>query len=574
MICSKVRLSIFTALLLCCTPAFAQWDAPSNYYSNATGTGATLKSQLTAAMSAGHIQRTYGDFRFASAIIDQDPANSSRILLVYNGVSNSGVWDSAATWNREHVWPQARQPGSASNGVRGNLGDPHALRPSNVRVNSDRANMPFGFGDTTGTFRDLGTYWFTGDACRGDIARSLFYSDTRWTSLGLSLVNGFPSGNQMGDLASLIEWHYLDPPDEFERRRNHTIFSSQFNPQYFTSNRNAYVDRPEFVWSIYKDQMNDSTITVAGGTSSADGSSMLEIDFGTVIVGTPVSPSQSITLNKSGDDGTYYLVESVGDATSDLEGFSNAFPMNVDDSQMNFVDSRSINVSLSFDQSAAGIYDGMILVDNLDITTGRGVGYGAQDGNDLVDMTITVLDHANASFASGTDMNSMTIDLGEVSLGEPITPVDVSIFNLASQAGAPLTARMDLISVNSLPQNSFLAFSGSLFEDLPADESVDLSIEGTPVSLGSGTTQFQIRVSDEDIPGAQTQNLQLIVNFDVVDALILGDVDMNGVVDFLDIPAFIDVLITGAFLDEADCNQDDAVDFLDIPAFIAILTDQ
>ena len=216
----------------------------------------------------------------------------------------------------------------------------------------------------------------------------------------------------------------------------------------------------------------------------------------------------------------------------------------------------------------------MILVDNLDITTGRGVGYGAQDGNDLVDMTITVLDHANASFASGTDMNSMTIDLGEVSLGEPITPVDVSIFNLASQAGAPLTARMDLISVNSLPQNSFLAFSGSLFEDLPADESVDLSIEGTPVSLGSGTTQFQIRVSDEDIPGAQTQNLQLIVNYDVVDALILGDVDMNGVVDFLDIPAFIDVLITGPFLDEADCNQDDVVDFLDIPAFIAILTDQ
>ena len=49
---------------------------------------------------------------------------------------------------------------------------------------------------------------------------------------------------------------------------------------------------------------------------------------------------------------------------------------------------------------------------------------------------------------------------------------------------------------------------------------------------------------------------------------------MNGVVDFLDIPAFIDVLITGPFLDEADCNQDDVVDFLDIPAFIAILTDQ
>ena len=563
-ICGNVRFGIFTTLLLCCTPALAQWDAPSDYYSNATGSGATLKDQLTAAMSAGHIERRYGDFRFSAPIHDQDPSTGSGIVLVYNGMLNRGVWDSGATWNREHVWPQSRQPGSASNSTRGNLGDPHALRPATPGVNSSRSNLPFGFEILTGVFGRFGTFWFPGDMCRGDIARSLFYSDTRWTSLGLSLVNGIPSGNQMGDLASIIEWHYLDPPDEFERRRNHTIFSSQFNPDYYTNNRNAYVDRPEFVWSIYVDQMNDSTITVAGGTSNSDGSSFLEIDYGSVIVGTTVSTSQSITLNKAGDDGTYYLVESVGNALSDVEGPNNAF-------RMNGADSRPVNLSLLYDQATAGIYDGMIMVDNLDITTQGGAGAGANDGNDLVDLTLKVVEHSNASFDSGTDLNVLTVDLGEVSVDEPIAPIEFSISNLASQAGAQLTAGLDLISVDSDPQNSFLTFSGSLFENLPADESIDLSIEGTPADLGAGSAEFVLHVSDEQIPGAEPQDLQLIVSYDVVANFLHGDVDMNGVVDFSDIAPFIGILQSGTFLEEADCNQDGVVTFADIPAFIGIL---
>ncbi len=562
---SKLRFSIFTALFLSCTTAFAQWDPPSNYYSNATGSGATLKSQLTSAMSAGHIQRTYGDFRFSAAVHDQDPANSSRIILAYSGLANTSAWDSAATWNREHVWPQSRQPGSVNNGSQGNLGDPHALRPCNTQVNSNRGSMPFGFGNTTGSFRDLGIYWFVGDMCRGDIARSLFYSDTRWTNLGISLVNGNPSGNQMGDLAALIEWHYLDPPDEFERRRNHVIYSSQLNPQYFTRNRNAYIDNPEFVWSVYVDQMNDSTITVAGGSSTASGTSSLQIDFGAAIVGTNVSTNQSITLNKAGNDGTYFSVEPLGDALSDVEGKNNAF-------KMNGPDSRMINVSLAYDQQTAGNYDGAIMFDNLDITTQGGIGNGANDGNDFVTLALKVVDHANASFDSAADLDVLTVDLGDISIGEPITPVDFSMFNLASQSGAALTAKMDLLGANTMPQSSFLTLSSSVFQDLAADDFIDLSIEGTPTQLGAGSTQFAFALTDEDIPGKELQFLQLIVNYDVVDGFLLGDVNMDGVVDFLDIGPFIALLANNTFLDEADCNRDGQVNFLDIAAFISILS--
>lgn len=569
---SKLRFGIFSILLLCCSTASGQWDSPANYYSNATGSGATLKAQLTTAMSTGHLQRTYGDFRFSAAITDQDPANSSRIILTYSGLSNTSAWDSAATWNREHVWPQSRQPGSVSNGSQGNLGDPHALRPCNTQVNSNRGSMPFGFGDITGRFRDLGIYWFVGDMCRGDIARSLFYSDTRWTNLGISLVNGNPSGNQMGDLASLIEWHYLDPPDEFERRRNHTIFSSQYNPRYYTNNRNAYIDNPEFVWSVYVDQMNDSTITLADGFSSANGTSSLQIDFGSVIVGTNVSTSQSVTLNKTGKAGTYFSVELLGDALSDDEGRNNTFKILSDEEADNGPDSRLINVSLAYDPQTAGSYDGAVMFDNLDITTGGGIGNGAGDGNDFVTLAINVLDHSNASFDNAVDLDVLTVDLGEVTLNEPITPIDFSIFNLASQAGADLTAKLSLLGASTVPQSSFLTFSGGTFVDLAADDFSDFSIGGTPEQMGAGSTQFAFVVSDEDIPGADLQFLQLVVNYEVVDRFLLGDVNMDGAVNFLDINPFIGFLTSGTFNDEADCNGDGVVNFLDIAPFIGILS--
>ena len=54
--------------------------------------------------------------------------------------------------------------------------------------------------------------------------------------------------------------------------------------------------------------------------------------------------------------------------------------------------------------------------------------------------------------------------------------------------------------------------------------------------------------------------------------ILLGDVDLSGVVDFLDISAFIAVLSSGTFQAEADCDQSGAVDFLDISAFVEILS--
>ena len=52
---------------------------------------------------------------------------------------------------------------------------------------------------------------------------------------------------------------------------------------------------------------------------------------------------------------------------------------------------------------------------------------------------------------------------------------------------------------------------------------------------------------------------------------LLGDVDQSGAIDFSDIPAFIAILQSGGFSEEADVNQDNSVDFSDIPPFIVAL---
>ena len=56
-------------------------------------------------------------------------------------------------------------------------------------------------------------------------------------------------------------------------------------------------------------------------------------------------------------------------------------------------------------------------------------------------------------------------------------------------------------------------------------------------------------------------------------ALLLGDVNRSGTVDFLDIAPFIALLSSGGFQIEADIDENESVDFLDIAPFIAILSE-
>ena len=53
---------------------------------------------------------------------------------------------------------------------------------------------------------------------------------------------------------------------------------------------------------------------------------------------------------------------------------------------------------------------------------------------------------------------------------------------------------------------------------------------------------------------------------------LLGDVNVDGKVDYLDIAPFIGLLAAGTFQAEADVNESGEVNFLDISPFIGILS--
>ena len=184
----------------------------------------------------------------------------------------------------------------------------------------------------------------------------MFYAVTRYPTFNgnsLSLVNGQPATYQMGDLNSLLHWNYTDTPDAFELRRNQAVYSSTLNPTYYQGNRNAFIDHPEYVWSVFVDQANDTSITT----------STHSVDLGRVIVGASLG-TQSVTINKSGVDGTYYEVRTDGSATSTVSGRYNAFAMDTPGSKVT-------TIGLNASTSTAGLKSGTVTVDNLDITTAR-----------------------------------------------------------------------------------------------------------------------------------------------------------------------------------------------------------
>ena len=57
-----------------------------------------------------------------------------------------------------------------------------------------------------------------------------------------------------------------------------------------------------------------------------------------------------------------------------------------------------------------------------------------------------------------------------------------------------------------------------------------------------------------------------------LDRILLGDVNLDGVVSLLDVAEFVDIITSSAFQAEADVNEDGVVDLSDVGPFNEILT--
>ncbi|MGA2797086.1 MAG: endonuclease [Thermoguttaceae bacterium] len=468
----------------------ANYEPPTNYYSSATGlTGSALQSQLRTIMSTGFVGRNYGDLRYADAVLDADPNQPGNILLIYSRASVSATWDSGVTWSREHQWPVSLLGTSdPSNSQIDMRSDEFLIRPINPSVNSSRSNSPYGLWTNSGSDGNKSAgYYYPGDADSGDCARALFYAVTRYPTFNgnsLSLVSGQPATYQMGDLNSLLHWNYTDTPDAFELRRNQAVYSSTLNPTYYQGNRNAFIDHPEYVWSVFVDQANDTSITT----------STHSVDLGRVIVGASLG-TQSVTINKSGLDGTYYSVTSNGNATSTVSGRYNAFDMDT-------TGSKGTTIGLNASTSTAGLKSGTVTVDNLDITTQGGAGKGGNDPDDVVTVTGSVLDHAAPSFNAGTLTSALMLDFGSLQQNSGQHSINFAIFNKLQTLG--YTAALDLDSITPSGNTGMLTTSLTPFANLIAGGEADFAAIINTAAPGDFNASYTLNLSDENLPGAAT----------------------------------------------------------------------
>ncbi|WP_299119048.1 endonuclease [uncultured Winogradskyella sp.] len=255
------------------TTGIVQSTQPIGYYDSTDGLADTaLRQALQDIISDPTTVRaqTYADVTDILKEADQNPLNSNQVWLVYSEEGRPKLdfqtsSDNTGKWNREHTFPRSRggffdiEDDEIADGIdifwttkadslRHGNSDAHALRAADAAENSSRGNQHYGqYVGPTGT---LGSF-------RGDVARSVLYMEIRYN--GLEVVNGFPNTTgQLGDLATLLDWHRNDPPDDFEINRNNIVYNWQ-------KNRNPFIDQPlmvEYIWGTNVGDTWDQSLSV------------------------------------------------------------------------------------------------------------------------------------------------------------------------------------------------------------------------------------------------------------------------------------------------------------------------
>ncbi|MGD1319295.1 endonuclease [Chryseobacterium sp. 2R14A] len=274
---------ILHSFLLTLITISALAQAPAGYYSTATGTGATLKTQLKNIITAGHnpgsysglwtaYQNTDRDYYYENDgtvldIYSEDPTTADPYNFSYPGGQCSGTnGPEGYCYNREHIVPQ-----SLFNSALPMYSDVHFIRATDAKVNGERGNFPFGKVGTSVDFTSLngskkgtsispgysGTVFEPIDEFKGDVARMIFYFVTRYETQ----LSGFNNGNMLGnsaypglqiwELNQLIAWHNLDPVSPAEVGRNNASYAYQ-------GNRNPYIDNPNYVNLVWETQTPDN----------------------------------------------------------------------------------------------------------------------------------------------------------------------------------------------------------------------------------------------------------------------------------------------------------------------------
>lgn len=280
-------------------------DPFNGYYNPVTGlTGTALKNGLHDLID----NNSYSSYDGAKLFLFQDLDNNNGVVrCVYTGqdFTISSSYDGSTNPNTEHSYAQSWFT-SAESSIK--KADVHHLFVSNSSVNSSRGNLPFdvvanvgttypsynGYVSKRGTNSSGQTVFEPADQHKGNLARALLYFNVRY---GQTLSQG---GVDM--LETLLTWHTADPVDAAELTRNTMVYNHQ-------SNRNPFVDHPEYVASIWGGSSANTIVQFDPA------SALVNEAAGSVILSVVISNPSSITAT------TAQIVLAEGSA-ADVDNFT------------------------------------------------------------------------------------------------------------------------------------------------------------------------------------------------------------------------------------------------------------
>ncbi len=197
-------------------------------------------------MISTSISVSYDWSRFESA--DESLTDGTKVLTIYprrlyaKSAHVSG--NTAATWNREHTYPNSKVSGNADN-------DNHHIFADDWKTNNERGNLRFGDVSNSEINRvkdssNLGTdnfkatiggetFFEPNDVAKGEVARATLYLNTLY---GYALNGNF----QTDEIAVL--WALQYPPTNRDMQRNNRVFTNQ-------KNRNPYIDHRDYICLVY-----------------------------------------------------------------------------------------------------------------------------------------------------------------------------------------------------------------------------------------------------------------------------------------------------------------------------------
>lgn len=211
-----------------------------------------LYSSLQSFMASKH--KTKNSYKDNNTLLKYtDCVNSGYdkgISSFYSGKQIGPAWDSAATWNKEHTWPNSK-------GLDGSdEDDVMMIRPTWVQENSSRGNTAYG--QSSGYYNPNSEGGGKVDL-RGDCARIFLYTYVRWGNTSYA----WGASGVMESMNVLLQWMEADPVDTWEMGRNDAV-------QSITGTRNVFVDYPEFAWLLFGKEIPNDMVTPSGEASDGE----------------------------------------------------------------------------------------------------------------------------------------------------------------------------------------------------------------------------------------------------------------------------------------------------------------